>query len=57
MYLLCLETKDRNHKAIIKNIVRSPYWNEPKYDSLEILQFSLNSFFVNYLKYPGIEHK
>ena len=56
MYLLSVETNDRSKNAIITNIVQSPYWNEPQYDSYNILQFSLKSFFVNYLKYPSLEY-
>jgi len=57
MYLLSVEMTDRSKPAIITNIVKSPYWNEPHYDSYNILQFSLESFFVNYLKYQSLEYK
>lgn len=57
MYLLSLDMKDRTKKASVNNIVQSPYWNEPWRDSYEILQCSVNQFFVDYLKYPGLEYK
>lgn len=57
MYLLSLNMKDRSKPVIINKSVQSPYWNEPKYDSFEILQNSLQQFFVVYLKYPGVNTK
>ena len=59
MFLLLLESPDRyrNKCATLSNIARSPYWNEPKYDSLELLNYSLKKYFVNYLKYPRLHIK
>lgn len=59
MFLLSLDSPDqyRNKGAIICNIARSPYWNEPKYNSLKVLNYSLHQYFVKYLKYPGLEIK
>ena len=59
MFLLSLENPDhyRNKPVTLSNIARSPYWNEPKYDSLEVLNYSLKKYFVNYLKYPNLEIK
>ena len=57
MYLLSLETTNRSENAIVNNIVQSPYWNEPKQDSYEIMQHSVKTFFVNYLKYSGLKYK
>ena len=58
MYLLSLEVKkNRQESAIVNNIVLSPYWNEPKHNSYEIMQNSVKRYFVNYLKYPGLKYK
>ena len=57
MYLISVEMNNHSNGAIIANIVQSPYWNEPQYDSYDILQFSLENFFVNYLKYPSLKYK
>ena len=59
MYLLSLEFPDhtRNKSVVLSNIARSPYWNDPKYDSLEVLNYSLYQYFVKYLKYPSLEIK
>lgn len=59
MFLLSLESPEhsRNKCVSLSNIARSPYWNEPKYNSLEVLNYSLYQYFVKYLKYPGLEIK
>jgi len=57
MYLLSLDMKNRSESIIINNIVESPYWNEPKHDSYEALQYSIKRFFVDYLKYSGLKYK
>lgn len=57
MYLLSLEARNDSETAIINNIVQSPYWSEPKYDSYKIMQYSVDNFFVGYLKYRGLKYK
>lgn len=57
MYLLSIDTKNRKNGATINNIVKSPYWNEPKHESYKTLQFSVNNYFVNYLKYNNLKYK
>ena len=59
MFLLSLDSPDhhRNKCATLGNIALSPYWNEPKCDSYEILNDSLYKYFVKYLKYPYLEIK
>ena len=57
MYLLSLDMNNRSKPITINNIVESPYWNEPKHDSYEILQCSIERFFVDYLKYSGLKYK
>lgn len=59
MFLLSLESRqnDRNKCANIVNIAQSPYWHEPKCDSLDILNYSLHQYFVKYLKYSNLEIK
>ena len=57
MYVLCLTMEDCFEIVTINNIVQSPYWNEPKHNSYEILQFSIEQYFVKYLKHSGLEYK
>lgn len=56
MYLFSLKTMNNHDKAIINNIVQSPYWNEPKHDSYKIMQYSLKTFFIDYLKYSSLKY-
>ena len=57
MYLLSLKARNKSEMVIINNIVQSPYWSEPKHDSYEIMQYSVQNFFVSYLKYQGLKYK
>lgn len=57
MHLLSLEKTNRYDNAIVINLVQSPYWNEPENDTYKIMQYSVKTFFVNYLKYSGVKYK
>lgn len=57
MYLLSIDSKNRTNGATINNIVKSPYWNEPKHNSYKVMHFSVNKYFVNYLKYNNLKYK
>ena len=57
MYLLSLDHVNMSSSASVTNIARSPYWCDPKYDSLETLHYSVKNFFVNYLKRQGLKYK
>lgn len=58
MYLLSLEGRNESlEDAIIRNIVQSPYWNKPEHESYNILQYSVERFFIDYLKYPCVKYK
>ena len=48
---------DRNEQIIVNNIVQSPYWTEPIHESYNLLQYSIEEYFVKYLKYPGLKYK
>jgi len=57
MYLLSIDSKNRKNGATINNIVKSPYWNEPKHNSYKVMHFSVKKYFVNYLKYKNLKYK
>ena len=53
-YLLRVDRSDREYGVNILNIVKSPFWLDEKYNSLELMKSSLNKYLVSYLKYPQI---
>lgn len=57
MHILSLNMNDRNEQIIVNNIVQSPYWTEPIHESYNLLQYSIEEYFVKYLKYPGLKYK
>ena len=54
IYLIEIDMSSRTKPVIIKNILKNPYWYNERYDCLDILQESLDKYFISYLKYLNI---
>lgn len=54
IYLVSFNGDSREEGVKIKNIVKSPFWNDDDYNSTNIFKEAMTSYFVSYLKYSHI---